>query len=245
MVLKTPSIMHIKNDVIMEVKYLEWDSVFFSMKIGRIDCEKSTTAFLEGILDKARNDDFKLIYLFSKIEIPQIRKYSPKLYDIKRIYEMDLGNKENDDKITGDYKGKAEDILSLAYQSGIYSRFKLDPNLDSNFFYSLYKEWTVKSIDKSIADYVPVIIGNDGNEAFGTLKLYNDKGVIGLFAVDRNHRRKSLGRKVMQSLINYSASKGIKQLEVATQKQNLEACQFYEKIGFNIQSETFIYHIWL
>ncbi|WP_166427897.1 GNAT family N-acetyltransferase [Chryseobacterium lacus] len=229
----------------MEFKYLEWDSVFFSLKIGRIDFENSAAIVLDDILDKACNNGFKLIYLFSDKEIPHLSRHTPQLYDIKRVYEMDLRNHQNSNEIIADYNGHADEILELAYQSGIYSRFRLDPNLPAHFFYSLYKEWTVKSVNKTIADYVPVVVGNDDHEAFGTLKIHSDKAVIGLFAVDQNHRRKSLGRKVMQSLINYSISRDIKHLEVATQKQNLEACFFYEKIGFNIQSETFIYHIWL
>lgn len=229
----------------MEIKHLSWDSDFFKIKIGRIDLNSDEKEKIQPLINKAISEGYQLLYLFADKETEiLIDGKTVEPADIKRVYETSVGDKANSENIIADYTGECKDILSLALQSGLYSRFKTDPNFGPQSFVNLYKKWTESSVNKSIANYIAVI-AEDENQAFGTLKIDGNKGVIGLFAVDENHRRKSLGKKIMQSIFNYVKEKNVDELEVATQRQNIEACLFYEKMGFKIKSETFIYHIWL
>jgi dTDP-4-amino-4,6-dideoxy-D-galactose acyltransferase len=231
----------------MKIEKLDWDSNFFGIQIGKICYSENSNEASTDFINKTKLKGYKLIYFFAEapIDVAILSVLDLRLFDIKRVYSIKVSKKVNSEPLIGDYEGNVENVFSLAYQSGIYSRFKLDSNFNQNFFYELYKEWAIKSVNKTIANYVPVIIEDNDAEAFGTLKLFNDKAVIGLFAVDFNHRRKGLGVKVMQSIFNYTARYGIDQLEVATQKNNIEACSFYEKLGFKLKSETYIYHLWL
>ena len=73
------------------------------------------------------------------------------------------------------------------------------------------------------------------------VKKFCNKGIIKQII-------RSLGTsKGRRSFCNarYLFEYGIKTLEVPTQKANTDACRWYEKNGFTIQSCTQIYHWWL
>jgi ribosomal protein S18 acetylase RimI-like enzyme len=79
---------------------------------------------------------------------------------------------------------------------------------------------------------------------FVTLKLNDKYGQIGLIAVDKSHRGKSIGKKLIFAGINLVKSKGIKNLQVPTQKSNTGACRFYLNIGFEeIENRKYLPHL--
>lgn len=51
----------------------------------------------------------------------------------------------------------SDDLLQLAYESGKYSRFKLDKNLTPKVFTDMYKLWIENSVNGQMADRIYVV----------------------------------------------------------------------------------------
>ena len=232
-----------------EIIYLDWDTIFFKKKIGRIDyCDETD---LRSLLQQARRENFKLIYVFGSGKMflhPDIlTEFNGKLVDRKVIYE----NKEFIPKklcVQVEEYSQAEvsdDLLQLAYVSGHYSRFQLDTHFQQDDFYKMYKTWIDKSVSHEIADKVYVIRSNNQLCGMVTLKISAGKGTIGLIAVSPLSQGKGYGQILNDACCNELINRNITTIEVATQMDNIGACRFYEKRGFSIQSVTNIYHFWL
>ena len=135
-------------------------------------------------------------------------------------------------------------LLDLAYQSGIYSRFKTDIGFKNQEFEKLYKIWLDKSIEGLAADAIYVVERENRKVGFITLQVKDNAADIGLIAVDENYRGESLGGKLIQAGINWALNQQLNRLTVTTQKQNAQAMNFYHKNGFEVIRTQYIYHIW-
>lgn len=136
-------------------------------------------------------------------------------------------------------------LLELAWESGIYSRFNVDPNFKSNEYKHLYKTWIEKSVNKEIAKDVLVYMDEDIISGMITLGEKNKRGDIGLLAVSNVARGKGIGKKLMIAAENYFKEKGYDQLQVVTQGANKAALNLYQSCGYHIDDRTYFYHFWL
>ncbi|VBB44613.1 GCN5-related N-acetyltransferase [uncultured Paludibacter sp.] len=238
----------------MNLEYLQWDSDFFDLKIGRIICDKHfRESDLKEELNTAKKDNYSLLYVFTperKVLTDEFQVLNQgKLVDRKIIYFVDDIEHKTLEKSTEiiDYsRGKLTDeLLSLSYLSGQYSRFLLDENLQKNAFERLYKEWIEKSLSGKLADKVFVSLYEDKIVGFVTLKIKENNGEIGLIAVSEQTQGKRIGTKLIDVCIDYLNKKSIKKLTVPTQLNNIPARKFYEKYGFGKLSITNIYHFWI
>ncbi|WP_321413378.1 GNAT family N-acetyltransferase [uncultured Desulfobacter sp.] len=237
----------------MNLLYLQWDSQFFGLKIGKIVCNNENyTNELNQLVNLAKRMDYSLVYVFSLEHIllneKELLKHNALLVDRKIVYQLKTNKKmvKNDDCIF-DYSKKqiSKDLLNLTYKSGQYSRFLLDKKLPENAFENLYKAWIEKSLSKEIADKVFVAQINHIVIGFATLKIKDGKGQIGLIAVSEQAQGQKIGSKLIDACILYLQEKSINKLIVHTQLANTQACGFYENYGFKKELITNIYHFWI
>jgi dTDP-4-amino-4,6-dideoxy-D-galactose acyltransferase len=227
---------------------LEWDSLFFKKKIGKIiwDSSEPNTQLIQ-LLKTSQNENFKLIYVFSSLEIEDeiLEDFNGQLVDTKITFGKSLIKKHQINSNINRYSSKiiAEELFHLAHLSGAYSRFKIDSNFSNQDFINLYDEWLKKSVTREIADEVFVYINQEEIVGFVTVTIENKIGQIGLIAVNPNHQGKNIGTHLLNQVENFLVSKNISELYVPTQKTNNLACQFYTKNKFNIFSNQHIYHI--
>lgn len=221
----------------MRTEYLDWDSNFFNLRIGKLEIGKEDIKEL-GKLKLYIMNSFDLVYIYSKSKIAGIT-----LVDNKRIYICRDPKKVIEDKRVNDFSGHPRDLYELAYQAGHKSRFKIDPNISEEDFNRLYNLWVDNSVNKSFADYIKVFVENGIILGFITAKQFTDKISIGLIAVDKKSRSKGIGKKLISSIISIAAANKLP-IEVATQADNIVACQFYESMGFTLKDESYIYHLW-
>ncbi|WP_162794073.1 GNAT family N-acetyltransferase [Runella rosea] len=236
------------------IEELEWDSLFFGRRIGKIilntnqDLEE-----LDETLNRAQLQDYQLIYVFSSpsIVLPALllRKFDSQLVDTKVVYTQRLSDVSSSESFDTIYPFNSADDLSelynLAFESGQYSRYRVDPFFTEQDFQGLYREWIDKSVQGIIADEVFLYKLEGKILGMVTLKIVGNRGVIGLMAVGAAYRGQAIGKKLLNYIKKFLASKEIRQLDVATQLENRAACLFYEKNGFSIASGTDIYHVWL
>jgi len=232
-----------------DIEHLEWDSVFFEKKIGRILAEN--TCNLENILDEAKNTGYQLIYAFGNrnffVDVGILKQFNGHLADRKVVYEKKIEHAVNETPFVSEYNSieLTAELEELAYISGEYSRFKTDKNLQDKDFYRMYKIWIENSVKHLIADNVFVVTEDNNVKGMVTLKIDNEKGKIGLIAVSPDTQGKGYGKKLISACENKLLNKGIYKIEVPTQADNKQACSFYEKCGFQISEIINIYHFWL
>lgn len=233
---------------------LDWDSNFFGYKIAKIVASNLNQSELKTLLTKLYKLNIKLVYWFidpnDKASNKTAKKNGGFLADDKIIYKINLSNydfQKLDNQHLQSYLDKPinENILSLTLQSGYYSRYRQDKKFVHNEFTKLYKRWIERSLNGEIAKDVIVYFENVTEKGLATLEIENNYGNIGLLAVDKKYRGKSIGRQLANAALIKFKAYGINKVKVTTQKKNTAACKFYEKIGFVKESVQNVYHFWL
>ena len=228
----------------MEIVALDWDTDFFGYKVGKIVVQNNLID--ENLL---LNNDYKLLYLFSNETLSDelVKKYNLFLADekidlITQVSDLtfDKSPNENLEELTK----LDENLLDLTFQSGHYSRFKIDPNFKNNEFEKLYNVWIEQSITYKNAEKVIGFLVNNKEVGFVTIGLKNNAYDIGLIAVEETHRSVKIGKQLLAYVFKHALSKEINKVTVTTQKQNQGAMKFYINNGFSINHTTYIYHLW-
>jgi dTDP-4-amino-4,6-dideoxy-D-galactose acyltransferase len=215
------------------IQYLDWDSNFFGCKIGKLTISENDQKWPSFNQFKS----FDLVYIFSPIPL----EIEAPLVDIKVIFRKNTSKNKVDSKLE-EFQSSLhsyQELLELVYLSGHDSRFLKDPFFGVPAFQRLYKKW----IDNAIADKdtkVLVYVEQKRIAGFVTYTLKNESVSIGLIAVSKEFQGKGIGKKLIDSVEN-DADEGI-ELFVPTQKTNAGACNFYNKLGFEVQNTQYIYH---
>jgi len=137
------------------------------------------------------------------------------------------------------------ELEQLAFEPGNYSHFKMDPKFPQELFFKIYHEWIKNSVNKSVASDIIVIKDHNKVVAMTTLGTKNNRGDIGLLAVNVNFRGKNFGTKIVTAAQLYFISQGFKLAQVVTQVTNTPARHLYEKCGFKPERFDNFYHFWL
>ncbi|MFN8282990.1 MAG: GNAT family N-acetyltransferase [Chitinophagales bacterium] len=227
----------------MTIEPLKWDSEFFNLKIGKIN----PNCFSLSDFDAQKNS-FDLIYIFEYPDaatLDEIKSTNAALVDRKVIYTKETTSVLLDDNIK-EYTAKtaSQNLIDLALQSGVYSRFKIDRNFDASFYDRLYLEWIKKSCSREIAFDVLVYGDEKDPDGFITIQQKNNEAHVGLIAVHERARGKGIGKKLMEAAEFVAKNHNFDILKVTTQGDNKQACSLYEKCGFTIDETIHIYHYW-
>lgn len=220
------------------IKKLEWDSNFFGIEIGEI--------LYEGKLSESNFDEYKLIYLKTKIDSsPEIKNFENTFSETKLIFEKKLYQNNNLTSNIYSFKDLKIDkslIYQLAFESGKFSRFNLDSNFGNVKFQELYKTWVDNSISSFFAD--DLLVYSDKNEILGfiTYKKEGKEATIGLIAVSPYYQGKGIGSQLLKTVENKLVNDKIEILSIPTQEINEAACKFYKKQGYNLKERLFIKH---
>ena len=133
----------------------------------------------------------------------------------------------------------------LAIQIGKYSRFGIDPRIPEDKLIDMYKRWIRNSVNRQIAD--AVFVAHQSGKVVGmvTVGKKNERGDIGLMAVDPGVRGGNLGVALVAVAQDWARRKGFRFAQVVTQGENIAACKLYEKCGYHIDKIEFFYHFWI
>lgn len=222
--------------------FLEWDSKFFGFNVGIIWVERANGQQVKVEIERLQNLGCKLIYVYSPRPL-DLMGFKALLADKKRSYVL---KKPKFVPTHNQFYSSFEDpaiLYDLAYQSGEYSRFKIDSSIGEEDFKRLYRTWIDNSINAGFADYVFAPMDNGKPMGLITAKKKGNEISIGLFATDKNYRERGIGSSLIQEIINEAYLKGLS-VEVTTQADNETACGFYEHRGFEMAKEEFVYHVW-
>jgi len=224
----------------MGIKRLDWDSDFFGFEVGEIFDE----TIIEGF------NKYKLVIAKqSKEKELLIKNFEKRFQETKVIFKKKLSinnlNANSDSIIDFDNSPICSTFFyPLAFESGKYSRFKLDVNFTQKKFELLYSKWVDNSVNKQFADKIFYTKAFDQVTSFVTVKLSEKFAAIGLIAVSKNIQGKGIGKILLCKVEEYCVNNNIYELRIPTQKENVLACAFYNKNGYQIIEETSIKHYW-
>ena len=228
----------------MQIKKLDWDSVFFGYPVGRLDLDSNNLLNLKEFVDQSAG--FKLIYILSKTALKDLPK-SCQLVDKKATFKRKTSKTE----IPGDvanlksYVGSiTNELIGLTLQSGVYSRFRTDKNFKNNEYERLYTKWITESVNKNYAFNVLVYEADKTLLGFVTLGEKNGIADIGLVAVSEQARGKRIGTLLVKYAIHESYTLGYQEIQVVTQMENVAAIKLYKNTGFTLYDLRFVYHYW-
>lgn len=228
------------------IRRLDWDSEFLELEVGAINYNGEMFE-LESLAHS-----FDLIYLFTDkfFEFPGALTayFDVSLTDEKVTYSKKISAAHSPDESIRMLEQEFipnEQVISIAIQSGAYSRFNVDRLFPKEKFRELYRLWCVNSISRKIAEQVFVYEFDGVIAGLITVGLKNGIPDIGLLAVDEAYRGRHIGHKLVAAAENWAVNqKKANELQVVTQAANLPACNFYEKTGFHLQQKHYVYHCW-
>lgn len=233
---------------------LDFDSQLFGFKVAKILTPSLSTVDLQKILIQLSSLDIHLAYwqtdCNNHISINAAKKHNGFLGSQQVLYSMDLTKLNRNNLITEgitvyneiDVNNNLED---LSLQAGHFSHFKTDPRFPNNLFNKLYFTWIANSLNGKISDIIYTSAYENRITGMITVGTKNNRGDIGLLAVNQDFRGKQLGTKLVQSAQKYWLDLGLKQAKVVTQEANKPAKKLYEKCGFTVEKIENFYHFWL
>lgn len=207
---------------------------------------------IKKTLSELKKKKVKLVYWYTKKEYEYSQKYVKRfggfLTGKKITYVKDLSKnskvpEKNLIKIDK-YKEKIpnNDLINLITQGGVYSRFYVDPKISEKKYKELHKQWITNSVK-----YNQVFIYKNRNHirGFVSLNKKNQIGNIDFIVIEETYKRKGIATALMNHAHKWFISKGYKKVQADTQKNNINACKMYEKLGYYIEKSEDIYHFWL
>lgn len=230
----------------MEIRKLDWDSEFFGLQIGRVDLQTLDDAVDLALMHYDLKYQYDLLYVFSKDGL-SFDAIGAELVDEKILYSKICEEREKyPDVMLYGLPEPTEPMYNLAMVSGEFSRFKLDKRFPADSYERMYRRWIENACpsaesNKQIFAYVPEGI----DQGMITVDYKGDHAQIGLVAVDPKYQHQGVGTKIMSTSETYLFDRRVFSIEVATQKANVDACRWYEKNGYIVQSIIPIYHWWL
>jgi dTDP-4-amino-4,6-dideoxy-D-galactose acyltransferase len=229
------------------IEYLNWDSHFFNLKIGKVETNSLSLSLFQSILISKEKENYDLVYLFTeKIEKEADEELKKKQFfpvDNKIVFAKKVDQQaappENIQSYTGELNAS---LLDLALLSGHKSRFQKDNRLNHKFEL-LYRLWIQKSLTGEMADAVLVTKQGNNIEGFVTVQKKELHGQIGLIAVAPEAQGKGIGSKLIQAAESWHSQNNLKTCSVVTQLDNSGACRLYEKSGYSKEKIELVFHI--
>lgn len=236
------------------LKLLEWDTTFFGFPIAKVVNPHAQPEELRETVAQMHSRGIPLAYWFADRPTEQTHAevvamggalVDEKLTFVARLPEA-LEQPAAPLSIVEPYRETMPltDLKELAVESGIYSRFVVDPRFPKPLARAMFEEWIVRSISKQVADEVLVI--RQGSEVVGmvTIASKGHRGSIGLLAVAEHCRGRQLGRALVQAAQNWCRERDFEEVQVVTQQANVAAQRLYYKCGFELEQMEACYHIW-
>jgi len=231
---------------------LDWDTNYFGVNSARVN--------LKGeIDDSAKNIILDFCREYEFITISNEGNYNENnnwigtktnafLADINikftKTPNLHVVDAEKQTSVSNLYS-KNEEILDIAKNAFQFSRFLNDYNLPFMKASNIYLHWTECAFDKP--DKYFVVSEIDGKVAGYLLFSIHEKkltSIMELMAVGKNYKGIGIGDSLIKAMDSFICKKGITQIQVGTQIDNIVAARFYSSQGFKYKGCSSIYHMW-
>jgi dTDP-4-amino-4,6-dideoxy-D-galactose acyltransferase len=236
------------------LQLLPWDSDFLGFGVARLVLHDIDGASLAAQVNEAAAMEAQLLYIVTEAADERsntaARQVGAVLVDRKVTFRQRVAPGSICWEPSANVKATTRFTAQLNYlalQSGEYSRYQRDENFAPGVYARLYQQWLRNSLSGELAHEVLVYEPPLAPAAQGLLTLAVQAGqaTIGLLAVAEPARRQGIGQALLQAAQQRAAIWQLPEIQVATQLDNVRACNFYRKCGFVQAQVQHIYHLWL
>lgn len=219
------------------IKWLEWDSEFFGIKIGKLEVDRQISQ--EELREIAQ--DYNLVYLFSEVEqaeIPENELLDIKVNSILDYSHQNLRSNQNISKVV---EPRHESALNqLVVQNGLHSRFYLDEELRPKYD-AMYLKWGKNCLNTNTNH---TWFYEEDNKLLGFITVTkDDRNQIELCTVNPAFRSQGIARKLWLHAFEELSKTGPIRFNLCYQAKNKIAKTFYESLGFSEVEKWFVYHL--
>ena len=235
--------------------FLEWDSQFFGVRVGRVNGNRMDEALMARVKDWVQAERIDCIYfLADSTDAATVRISEENGFRLQDI-RLTLGQTRpaqpapfiEMEIIRAARATEADAMRETARHSYMLSRFYNDPHFTEEQSASLYDVWLTRSItDPTYADLTYVGLVNDQPAGYITMHLNREQkqGTIGLVGVGESARGQALGQALVQQSLAWFWHQGMETVQVTTQGRNIAGQRLYQRCGFLTQSVLLWYHWW-
>lgn len=235
----------------MNIEYLQWDSDFFRIKIGKLIIDDESLFDPIFFKKQAEKENYELIYVFKfykMLEQQKVIDAKLKLVDIQLTMSKKFDKREY---INEPYSFKTRltdkernECYKIAESTSIVSRFYNENKIGKENTKELYRKWIDNSLNHSFSDGIFLVKEFDSVIGIHLIKVKKNIGYFTLTGVLPNIKGKGIGTQLWKQSFGYFSNEtDISVLMSPFSLQNKESFNFHLKIGFNKIEETkFIYH---
>lgn len=241
-----------KNEIIVPVTILEWDSQFFGKKIGRVTGSKLDPQKAAIINTWSEKNQVDCLYFLATSDDPQTSQTA----ENDRYHWVDnrvtLANKlqepisvsSNPAQIRQAQENDIESLRIISRNNHLDSRFYFDGHFDRDKCDELYAVWIEKSV-RGGADQVLVWVEDRQPIAYVTGRITRDgSGSVELVGVHPAWQGKGIGYQLTMHLLAWFQKQRSNHVIVVTQGRNIGAQVLYQRCGFVTVSIELWYHKW-
>lgn len=227
---------------------LNWDTDFFGVASGKAILHRALTLNEWDEL-KTRFKDYEFLSIVNQNSDPENAQMIGKntsafLADvnIQFLKKLQFPNEMPTSITLHQALERNNQIIKVAdFQ---FSKFTEDPELAKRGGDQLYQQWLINSFGKRDKFYA---ISKDkvGDINGFLLFSYSDNTcVIELIAVSQNETKGGIGTNLFKAVEYATRQHGLSEIKVGTQVRNMDAINFYHKVGCKQVGCHQVYHLW-
>ena len=234
-------------------QFLDWDSEFFGLRIGKIVPQCLTKTDLSQALEWARHQQIDCLYfLCDASAMPSLalaQQAGFLLTDVRLTLEIQAKNAALLSRTQSGVRlaraGDIDALKAIARTGHSTTRFFADPHFPRQRCHELYERWIEKSCT-GYADAVFVAENQEGKiSGYFTCHLDEQKrGSIGLVGVASDAKGQGHGSALLHAALDWFSSNACAVITVVTQGNNIAAQRLYQKHGFLTRSAELWFHYW-
>ncbi len=235
-------------------QYLEWDSRFFGLKVGRLTLSRLRPDVVPAVLDWCRANQIECLYFLADAEDSETARLAPeqgfRLVDVRVTLE------------NGSFAGaaapapanakgirpfRASDLPVLRELAGrlhLDSRFFFDAHFPPARSRALFELWLEKSCQAADGKVFVAEWKSKPTGYVACRRVNGQTGRIDLLGVDTPAQGRGVGRGLVMTALGWFAAAGIARASVVTQGRNWRAQRLYQRCGFTTASRQLWYHCW-
>lgn len=135
-----------------------------------------------------------------------------------------------------------KNILDIAENSFINSRFFKDKNIKKKLARKIKRNWVLNFFRKKRGEYL--IISECNKKVVGFLLILKNKNdyIIDLIAVKKKYQNLGFGTKMIKFIENIVLKRNKVKIYVSTQSNNKNSIKLYIKNKFKVKYRNYVYH---
>ena len=231
------------------IRKMDWDSEFFNIRCGKAVVE--TKKDVEILIAESIDYDFVSIQnIGNKVNINKLIAENTDAFladiNIQFIKTIELNNESDNDCIIISTKEANEKYnIEISEDDFNHSKFIEDENFRLRNGYKVYEEWIRNSIGEDNKFFAIQLSEKNDIKGFILFKIDCHSAVLELVKVNEQYRGEGVCSKLIREIENYVIYRGVGDIHVGTQINNIAAINLYHKLGYKEISRTSVYHWWL